>query len=382
MDLRDQARNPRSAWIRRYGLVLLAAGLVACAPPCLPGLSPPAASAQTQAAPEPADPLARARALRDQARQLGARNTVPAAWNTYEKKLNDLSRATPSAEAIAALEAEGRRLVNRAAFLQEVRDSRSPLENLLARYDRTLRELAAMLDTPLDATLTGDSAATRLLELVEADRRRGQVRIDSLVVQNRHLQEQIGGRIAAQDSLITVLRVELSALRQRLWETELRAGVAEADRSAAESVLARRQAREAAVREILAELGDKAGAVMRPDGTIVLQVHGIDFAVGSADLAPGQADLMNSLAAAVKRFPGAAIRVEGHTDDTGSRSANLTLSTRRAATVAGGIQRRLDLPSGSIDTVGHGPDQPVAPNSTAEGRARNRRIDIVIMPRD
>lgn len=385
MDVCDRASHPRSAWLQRLGLVLCTAGLLVGALPGEPGLngfSPPAASAQPQDQQEPVDPLARARALRDQARQLGVRNTLPAAWNAYDKNLNDLSRTAPSAEAVAALEVEGIRLVNRAAFLQEVRESRSPLENLLARYDRSLRELAALLDTPLDATLTGDRAATRLLELVEADRRRRQVLIDSLVVQNRSLQELTGGQIAAQDSLITALRVELSALRQRLWETELRAGVAEADRSAAESVLARRQAREAALHEIMAELGDQAGAVVRPDGTIVLQIHGLDFAVGSPHLAPGQAELMNGLAAAVQRFADAAIRVEGHTDDTGSRSANLTLSARRAATVAGGIERRLDLPSGSIDTVGHGPDQPVAPNSTAEGRARNRRIDIVIMPRD
>ncbi len=299
-----------------------------------------AASAQRAPAVETADPLARARDLRDRARQLGARNDLPAAWHSYERNLADLTGAAAAPAAIAALELEGRRLVNRATFLREVRESRAALENLLSRYDRALREIAASMDVALDPALSGDAAAASLLERLERQRLERQVRLDSLQVQNRQLQELVGGRVAAQDSLITTLRVEVSALRQRLWETELRAGVAEADRSAAETVLARRQAREEALREILDDLQDEAGAVLRPDGVIVLQVHGLDFAVGSADLAPGQADLMNKLAAAVGRFPGSSVRVEGHTDDTGSRPANLTLSQRRAATVAGGLERR------------------------------------------
>jgi outer membrane protein OmpA-like peptidoglycan-associated protein len=352
-------------------MILLLAGAA------LPG-GTPAQPAGTDAA--PADPLARARALRDEARQLGSRNTLPAAWNSYDKSLTDLAAGTPQADAVAVLELEGHRLVARARFLNEVRESRSPLEQLLARYDRSLREIAALADVTLPPTATGDAAAAHLLDLLEKQRRQRQVLVDSLLVQNRQLQELTGGRLAAQDSLITSLRIELSALRQRLWETELRAGVAEADRSAAETTLAQRQAREAAIREIVADLGDKANVMLQPDGTVVMQVHGLTFGVGSAALAPGQVELMTKLANAVGRFPGAAIRVEGHTDDTGSRPANLALSQRRAATVAGGLERRLKLPEGSIATAGHGPDRPVAPNSTEEGRARNRRIDIVVPP--
>lgn len=340
-----------------------------------------AVEAPPQTAAQAADPLQRARELKDSARRLDARSDLPAAWHAFEKSLADLEAVpAPDPAAVAALELEGRRLINRAAFLGEVRDSRAALENLLARYDRALREIAALSGVTLDASLSGDPAAADLLRRLERERLRRQAVVDSLRVENRQLHELAGGRAAAQDSLITALRVEISALRRQLWESELRAGVAEADRSAAESALSTRQAREDALREILADLGDEAAAVQRPGGVIVLQVHGIDFNVGSADLAPGQADLMNKLAAAVGRFPGATVAVEGHTDDTGSRAANLTLSKRRASTVAGGLERRLAWPAGTVATVGHGPDAPVAPNSTVEGRARNRRIDIVITP--
>ncbi len=364
---RGRRRPWRWPWLLA-GLMLASASLLTVLP------------ARAQEAGEPLDPLQTARTYAERARKLGAKGNLPGAWHTYDRQLDAAEDDTLDAAGIAALEREGLRLVNRAAFLREVREARSPLENLLGRYDRTLREIAAITDLALPPGQTGDGAAAHLVDELAQQRLRQQVQLDSLRVANRQLAETVGGQVAAQDSVITALQVELSALRKRLWETELRAGVAEADRSAAESVIARRQAREQTVQEILADLAGEAEGVIRPDGTMVLQVHGLDFGVGSANLAPGQAELMDQLAAAVARFPGGQVSVEGHTDDTGSRAANLRLSERRAATVAGGLERRLELPEGSLATVGHGPDRPVAPNSTAEGRARNRRIDIVITP--
>ncbi|MBD3221037.1 OmpA family protein [bacterium] len=365
-------------WTRRivqgWLIVLLVAGWVA---PIL--AQDDAQDAATEA--EPADPLATVRMYHERARKLDARGNLPAAWNAFDKRLDDAEEVPPTAAEIADLEAEGRRLVARASFLREVEEARQPLAELLQRYDRALDRIARLTDIELDPALTGDRAADRLLVLLERQRLERQVELDSLRVANRRLQEMVGGQVAAQDSIITQLRVELSALRKKLWETELRAGVAEADRSAAESALTRRQQREQMLAQIRADLGEEAGEVLvTAAGRIVVQVPGLEFQVGEAHLAPGQADLMNLIADIVGRFPEATVRIEGHTDDTGSRASNLELSRRRAATVAGGVERRLDLPEGTIAVVGHGPDRPVAPNSTAEGRARNRRIDIVIDP--
>lgn len=327
------------------------------------------------------DPLATVRMYHERARKLGAKGNLPAAWNTFAKRYDDARDVPPTPEEIAALEAEGRQLVARAAFLREVEDAREPLEDLLGRYDRALAQIARLTDVDLDPALTGDAAAERLIVLLERERFARQVELDSLRVSNRRLNELAVGQVAAQDSVITQLRVELSAVRKQLWETELRAGVAEADRSAAETALTQRQQRERMVAQIKTDLGDDGGDVLtNADGSIVVEIPGLRFNVGEAHLAPGQADLMNLIADIVGRFPGAIVRVEGHTDDTGSRASNLELSRRRAATVAGGIERRREWPEGTVGVVGHGPDKPVAPNSTAAGRDRNRRIDVVITP--
>jgi len=330
---------------------------------------------------EDADPLATVNMYRERARKLGAKGTLPSAWSKFDKRVKDARGMTRTDEEIEALETEGRALVARAAFLKDVKDSREPLEDLLGRYDQSLREVATAMGLKLDPVLTGDEAAERLVSELGRTRLTRQVASDSLRVENRRLSALAEGHVAAQDSIITQLRVELSAVQTKLWETELRAGVAEADRSAAESALTARQEREAQVKKIKTDLGADGGDVLvKADGAIVIQVPGLNFKVGEAHLAGGQGALMDLLADIVGRFPGASVRVEGHTDDTGSRASNLTLSKRRAATVAGGIERRQGLAEGTLEVVGYGPDRPVAPNSTDAGRKANRRIDVVIIP--
>jgi len=233
-----------------------------------------------------------------------------------------------------------------------------------------------------DPVLSGTPAARDLVARLDSLNLHRQVLIDSLTVENRQLAEIAHGKTTAQDSVITALRVENSSLRQKLWETELRAGVAEADRSAAETVLTAKQQREAAIADVKAMFTpQEADILLTADGAVVLRVHGLDFGVGSAAVRPGQEDLVKRLARAIDEFPGEPVRIEGHTDDTGSRDANLRLSRRRAETVARLLAEAAGRDPADFTTEGFGPDKPVALNSTPEGRALNRRIDVVIGPR-
>ena len=72
--------------------------------------------------------------------------------------------------------------------------------------------------------------------------------------------------------------------------------------------------------------------------------------------------------------------VEGHTDSSGTAAVNNELSRKRAEAVRDYLVER-GVPADRITAEGHGADQPVAENSTAEGRANNRRVEIVVKPR-
>lgn len=334
----------------------------------------PARPASAQAV----DPGATARQLVEQARRAGGKGTLPNAWWDLESRVRDAD-AQGAAANWTAVESQARRLVNAAEFLNQMRQHKSALEALLGRYDQSLAEIGALYGVEPSPELAGGPAAAELLERLTAARRRRQVEADSLRVENRRLTSTVGDRAEALEAQVATLQAEISALRKKLWDTELRAGIAEADRSAAESVLTVKQQREEAIAAVRDAFGkDEAELTVTANGAIVLRVFALSFGVGSAELGKGQEKLVGRIADAISRFPGAAVTVEGHTDDSGGRDANLKLSQKRAAAVARLLERKLSLGADAIATAGHGPDRPIASNGTNAGKARNRRIDVVI----
>jgi outer membrane protein OmpA-like peptidoglycan-associated protein len=309
----------------------------------------------------------------------GAKGQLPTTWWGLEFRLDEAEKNGATPQQWSAMETDVKRLQSGAAFVARMRQQKSGMEALLGRFDQSLHEIGALYGVAPDPTLSGTAAAEDLLRRLSQTNLARQGRIDSLTVANRRLNDTVQTTVVYQDSMLTALRVQVSSLRQKLWETELRAGVAEADRSAAESVLTTKQQRDEAIAGLRDSFGQDEGEItLKPDGTIVMRLHGVSFGIGSAELQPGQEQLLTKVSAAVGRFPGSAIRVEGHTDDSGGREANLRLSRRRAETVARRLEQDLQLEAESVMTEGYGPDRPVALNSTPEGRARNRRIDIVI----
>ncbi|SIO42951.1 Outer membrane protein OmpA [Rhodovulum sp. ES.010] len=112
---------------------------------------------------------------------------------------------------------------------------------------------------------------------------------------------------------------------------------------------------------------------------VVTMPQGILFATDSAAVRPDlQADL-RVLARSLNDYPNTTVDVIGHTDNTGPASYNQDLSSRRAGSVAAVLTGAGVTPS-RIRAYGRGEDQPVASNLTPEGRAQNRRVEIVIRP--
>jgi outer membrane protein OmpA-like peptidoglycan-associated protein len=108
---------------------------------------------------------------------------------------------------------------------------------------------------------------------------------------------------------------------------------------------------------------------------------GILFATGSSDLTPTAKANIAKLATILNKYPDTHILVEGHTDSVGATEMNQKLSERRAASVSSHAMS-LGVQGPRFSTVGYGENQPVASNSTKEGRALNRRVEIAIFAND
>jgi outer membrane protein OmpA-like peptidoglycan-associated protein len=103
------------------------------------------------------------------------------------------------------------------------------------------------------------------------------------------------------------------------------------------------------------------------------------FATDSASVRPDLTADIRAVASSLLKYPNSRIEVVGHTDNTGSAAYNQDLSQRRASSVAS-ILLNSGVPSGRVSAYGRGEDQPIATNLTPEGRALNRRVEIIIRP--
>ena len=115
---------------------------------------------------------------------------------------------------------------------------------------------------------------------------------------------------------------------------------------------------------------------------LVIRMRGIQFPVGQAILTPVNYTLLSKVQQAIQTFGQPIVTIEGHTDSTGSAQVNQELSQKRAEAVKTYLVANKTLPENRILAAGYGPDRPLAPNTTPEGRAMNRRIDVLIQPFD
>ncbi len=112
---------------------------------------------------------------------------------------------------------------------------------------------------------------------------------------------------------------------------------------------------------------------------ILLNLPDVTFAVDSTEISGSFQSALDRVAQSMIQYPNSLIDVYGHTDSTGSDAYNLDLSKRRADAVARYLISR-GVSSARIQTQGMGEGYAVADNATAEGRARNRRVEVKITP--
>lgn len=144
--------------------------------------------------------------------------------------------------------------------------------------------------------------------------------------------------------------------------------------------LSQRQQREEKLNEAKTLFSPSEGQVFfNASNDIVLRLTGLSFDVGKAFIKDSHVPLLVKVQKVVKMFPNSKLVVEGHTDGTGGFATNMSLSEKRAYAIMQFLRQSMQLPADRIKSIGFGPEKPVASNDTKDGRAQNRRIDIVIM---
>jgi outer membrane protein OmpA-like peptidoglycan-associated protein len=171
-----------------------------------------------------------------------------------------------------------------------------------------------------------------------------------------------------QAQMLTETRTEKQAAESQLetQSTELKA-----ERSARQEAEQRAAAAIASLEQVAKVKEEARGTVITLDGAVL-------FVTGKAELSPLARQKLNDVATALKEVdPDKSIVVEGHTDSQGSDESNLALSEQRARSVRDYLVSQ-GVAQERITAKGLGETQPLATNDTSEGRANNRRVEIVI----
>lgn len=315
--------------------------------------------------------LAAPRRARGAADEAGAPDRAPATWRRADSLL---ARAdTALAAAVGPDGGEGardrardlagrageafRRAARLAARADSARSRDGGVERFLLRYEAALARIADSLG--LEGADPGDpaGAADSVLDALArraAGRAELRGRLDSARAAGREARERA-------DSLAR----ETARLSRRLETLG--------------SELERRRERAAKLREVRALFsGEEARVLMRGD-SLVLRLVGVSFPPGEAEIGEGARPLLVKAQSAIRTFPDARVVIEGHTDARGDEDMNRTLSRERAISVREWLLARTPLSADRVTATGRGASRPVAPNDTEEGRAANRRIEVILV---
>jgi outer membrane protein OmpA-like peptidoglycan-associated protein len=153
-----------------------------------------------------------------------------------------------------------------------------------------------------------------------------------------------------------------------------------AQETARKTAEARSQASEREKQQLRARLLEQFNRVLPTTDTprgLVVNMGDVLFDTGKSDLRGGAREALARLSGIVLNYPTLRLVIEGHTDSTGSATLNQTLSENRAGAVRDYLVTQ-GLDAGSLSAQGLGMDNPVGDNSTAEGRQKNRRVEIIV----
>ena len=253
---------------------------------------------------------------------------------------------------------EAKHAIYLSEVVRKVRDKKLTTEQLVLQWEQPLRAIAGVADAVPNMENGPDALTEELvahfeaqndrLQALEQEKAENEVRIADMEEEMSSLDERLGGATAERAALIQ--RLEAQARVKQQFER-------------VEKMFTKDEAR-----------------VFREGNNIILRLVGLNFDSGASKIKPENFDLLAKVEKAIDVFPRSELTIEGHTDSHGGDDLNQKLSQERAESVQQYMINAMRIPTYRLIATGYGETRPVASNETAAGRARNRRIDIVIEP--
>jgi len=242
--------------------------------------------------------------------------------------------------------------------IRQIEKDDKGLEDLYLSFEEYLRQIAVNLDLSAEF----DEGFANPTNLIIAHTR---VLQDSALILKQALADR---------------NMDMQTMTARVAELEDQLGSAGKERTALTDQLEQRSQIREMFDDIESRFQPEQAIVLRHGDDILIRLIGLSFASGRSEIEPNNFALLTVVRDAINIFPDYAIHVQGYTDSYGGDNTNLELSQNRADAVRDYLLANMDVNITDIDAVGYGETLPIANNETPEGRAKNRRVDLVIEP--
>lgn len=202
--------------------------------------------------------------------------------------------------------------------------------------------------------------------------------VDVLAVIQRKgsdLDEDSAIKLVRQNNEIALLKGQVGEAQSILNEQDANLGAKERELDQAHKTIGVQAALEQARTQFNADEAE----VYQQGGKLLIRLKSMAFPIGRAELPSTSLELLAKVKDVADSLNPSEITVEGHTDSTGKSTTNQKLSKQRAEAVTQYFQAN-GFDSTKMDSIGYGFKKPIATNKSAEGRAQNRRVDIIITP--
>ena len=307
----------------------------------------------------------------DLAGQAGAAQRTPDLWQEQKTALGQARNFNTRSRDRSTTDYAGRAVALASESLQIIRrqNEAAELERQIAARKAEMAALEERASSAEQQATAAQQQAVAAQQQAEAARQQAEASQQQAMTAQQQLDIATQQKAEAA-AAITAAQAELARLADE--KTRLEQSVAE-ESARAEKL---KQEKEELSSRLQGALSRVAETTSTARGLIV-NLPDILFDLNQATLKPGTREVIAKLSGILLMMPELNLRIEGHTDSTGSREYNQTLSEKRALSVQDFLMSQ-GIDSKRITAVGYGWDRPVADNSTAAGRSKNRRVEIVI----
>ncbi len=315
--------------------------------------------------------LGEARNLIAQAEKEGAKKLAPNTYGEAQKKLLEVDEFITNNpyQKLKIHNMAGEALLQAGRLLQVTRQSETiktmKPEMVTLWVEEILFETSSKLAT---VDMRDQPLATQKENILGA--------IDALQQDHRFLMDKVKSQQAEMDSKDK----QIAYLEKQTQKEQAAKKQIAAEREEVEKRLAAERRFNQLFTEVRSYFMPDEAEVYKQGSELVIRLKAISFPVGKDVIMPSNYSLLSKAQRAIRTFGEPSLVVEGHTDSTGSEDRNQHLSQRRAESVRAYLVANGTLPEEKIIAVGYGSKRPLASNKTAEGRAINRRIDVIIRP--